>query len=93
MAKDLYADQDPRVAPKSSPSIGAFSITPSDDTDLLFVTRGIAFSPAGTLKLTMADDSIITIPSGVLNAGVIHPLRIKRIWATGTGASNIIGFY
>lgn len=68
-------------------------ITPSDTTDLTQSLRGIAFSAAGTLKVKTQDGTVVTIPSGTLAPGIIHPIRIKRVYATGTTVTNIIGVY
>lgn len=62
-------------------------ITPSDTDVLPFVTSAVYISVAGTLQVTDETDEIRTFPS--MNAGW-HPIRIKQIWATNTGASGII---
>lgn len=54
--------------------------------------RGIAFGGAGALKITTVGGNTVTIDSGVLAAGVIHPIGIVKVFATGTGATNIWGF-
>lgn len=53
--------------------------------------RAICFGGAGTLKITGDDDVAITIPSGLLSANVFHPIRVKRVWQTGTSATNVYG--
>lgn len=74
------------------PAVTAFVITPADDADLATPTRGISFAGAGALKVTTVDGTTVTIPSGALAAGVVHPLAVKRVFATGTGATNIVGY-
>ena len=72
-----------------------FFITPSDSANLDYGARGIAFSTTGAIHgmfFDGKDEREITIPTGVLAAGVIHPLRITKIFATGTTITNIIGF-
>lgn len=71
---------------------GAAVISPSDGTDLTTPLRGISFASAGALKLTMIDNSVVTIPSGALVAGIIHPMVIKRVWSTGTTATGLVGY-
>jgi hypothetical protein len=53
--------------------------------------RGLVMDAVGAVKLTMASGQARTIPSGVLAAGVIHPLRFSRVWSTGTGTQTIYG--
>lgn len=74
-------------------AVGGFLITPHDTNELTYVTRAISFATAGALAVVMEDGSDFIIPSGALAAGVLHPLRIKKIKSTGTGAGmNIVGW-
>ncbi|MCH2165776.1 MAG: hypothetical protein MK098_14160 [Marinovum sp.] len=45
---------------------------------------------AGTVRVTTVDGSELTVN---VAAGVIFPIRAKRIWATGTTALNIAALY
>jgi hypothetical protein len=70
-----------------APAPGAFSITPNDTGNIhassLYVGVG------GDLHvLTEAEDDVIF--SGV-GGGTVLPIRVKRIFATSTTASAIIG--
>ena len=71
----------------ATPVHGAAAVTPNDSTDLNEITTSIYVGTAGTLKVTMVDGSVVTY--GAIAAGR-HPLRVKRVWATGTIASNIV---
>lgn len=71
-----------------SPITGAFAITPNDATDLQEVTLSLFVSVGGAVKVTLYDGSTVTYAT--LPAGR-HPLRVKRVWATGTLATGIIG--
>jgi hypothetical protein len=42
----------------------------------------ILLSGAGAVKVTMADNTDIVLTG--LAVGTLHPIRVKRIWATGT---------
>lgn len=80
----------------SSTNVGApgddfFEITPDDNNELPFVTRGLCFVTAGDLHVITSKDVEITLPSGLLVAGIIHPARIKKLFATGTTATDIYG--
>lgn len=78
---------------KHSPADYVFLVTPDDDDDLANTTRAISFAVAGDLKVTTAGGTTVTIPSGALAAGVVHPLRVVRVFATGTDADGIVGYY
>lgn len=79
------------AAGMESPGTDIFAITPDDNNELSYVTRGIVFSTAGALRvLTMAGRDI-TLPDGLFAAGMIHPLRVKKVFATGTTATGIHG--
>jgi len=75
------------------PASHLFLITPHDTNELANVTRGISFGTAGTLKVVTAGGEVVTIPSGSLAAGIIHPLRVKIVWSAGTTAADIVGYY
>jgi hypothetical protein len=61
-------------------------VTPSDSTDLAFVTRWIRANVAGTIKLTTKNGSTVTLNFA---AGETRAIRASRIWATGTTATGI----
>lgn len=74
------------------PAANAFAITPDNEEELEFVTRGIYVGTAGDLAVVLAGDSeAVTFVS--LVAGVIHPLRVRQVLATGTDAEDIVGVY
>jgi allophanate hydrolase subunit 2 len=75
----------------SAPAESAFAITPSDTVDLAHVTRGIYVGVTGDVKVDMVGGSTVTFVN--LAGGVIHPLCVKRVYATGTTATNILGVY
>lgn len=70
-----------------------FAITPSDGSDLTFVTRMITINVGGTLTVdtigpdgTVADTNMtLTVPSGS------YPWRISKVYSTGTAATGITG--
>ena len=73
----------------TSPPVDGFSITPSDGSSLSVTTRGIYVGVAGDLKVVTAGGTTLTFVG--LAAGVIHPLRVTKVFATGTSATDIIG--
>lgn len=79
------------AAADASPFASAATVTPNDGTDLPGgVTRGVYIGGAGGLKVGMADGTTLTFAAVPL--GVIL-LRVKRIYATGTAATNIVALY
>lgn len=79
------------VVGAESPAVNAFAVTPNDSTDLATATRGIYAGGAGDLKVTTLGGDTVTFVG--LAAGVIHPIRVARVFATGTTATNIVGVY
>jgi len=74
-----------------TPATHAFAVSPDDNNDLSVVTRYVYVGVAGDLKLTTMDGDTITLVG--LAAGVLHPVRAKRIWSSVTAAQSIVGLY
>lgn len=71
-----------------------YAITPSDTLDVSITTRGLYVGVAGDVKVTLAANA--TGSSVVLKglaSGIIHPIGVRRIYATGTTATDIVGLY
>lgn len=85
---DKFQNSDPSLV---SPASSAFPITPSDSTDLAINTRCIYVGVTGNITLNMYDGSSVTFSN--VPAGFILPVRAKRILATGTTATSLIGMY
>lgn len=71
------------------PADKAVAITPSDSTDLTTPTRGIYVGVSGDLKVDLVGSGTVTFVG--LAAGIIHPIAAKRIYATGTDSTDILG--
>lgn len=76
----------------TQPATTAFLINPSDTVSLPQTTRGISMATAGDLHVLTSDGTNVTIANGSLNAGIIHPLRVQKVFYTGTTAAGIWGF-
>lgn len=50
--------------------------------------RGFSVGDAGSVKITMWDGSVLEYVDGELAIGVVHPLAVIQIWATGTNATR-----
>jgi hypothetical protein len=75
------------------PARNAAAITPSDTVDLTSPTRGLYVGVSGDVVAIMADDGTTSVTFTGLAAGVVHPLRVKRVKSTGTTATNIVALY
>ena len=73
------------------PASAGFEITPSDSANLERNTRGLYVGVIGDVTVDMASGNTITFVA--LAAGIVHPLQVKRVYASGTDATDIIGVY
>ncbi|OXM83966.1 spike base protein, RCAP_Rcc01079 family [Paenibacillus rigui] len=70
----------------------AVVVTPNDSADLTGgATLAIYIGGSGNVKADMADGSTVTF--NALSVGIVHPLSVRRVYATGTTATNIVGLY
>lgn len=88
MALPILSDQSPGI---DAPAANAAAVTPSDTVDLTNTSRAVYVGGAGDLKVDMADQGTVTF-SGV-PAGTVLPIRVTRIYNTGTAATNILVLY
>jgi hypothetical protein len=79
------------AAALGSPVVAGFAVTPHDTNELPTVTRAVYVGGAGALKVDMANGDTLTF-AGV-PAGTLLPFRVKKVHATGTSATSIIGLY
>lgn len=75
----------------SGPVIGGLNIVPDDIADLPVLTRGLMVATAGDVAVTFKDGSQVVLPE--LAPGVIYPVRLRRVAATGTTATGLRGLY
>jgi hypothetical protein len=85
MAVDTY----PQAGGLESPAASAFAVTPSDASDLPTLTRALFVGVSGNLVVTLVSDSA-SVTFANLSAGW-HPIRARKIHATGTTAGSILG--
>ena len=75
-----------------------FLITPDDVANLVdangrpTAARAISFASAGALSVEVFTGETVVIPSGALAAGRIHNISIRKVHATGTTATGIVGY-
>lgn len=73
-----------------SPAAHGFAVTPNDSTDLTYIAR-LYVGGTGNLRVTLRDmteGTYVTLNSVAVG---YQPLLVKRVWSTGTTATNIIG--
>lgn len=75
---------------KNVPSRG-YAITPSDVADLPTKVAALNVAASGSVTVDLVDgDTGVTYYIG---AGIQFPLWVKRVHATGTTATGIVGSY
>ena len=68
-------------------------VTPNDGADLTDTpTRGIYVGVSGDLAVVGEENAASVVLVGIA-AGIIHPIAVKRVLATGTTATGIVAVY
>ncbi len=73
----------------TAPASTAEAITPHDTNPLGFVTRALYVGQAGDVALELKSGGVVTLRN--MQAGVIYPLRVVQVLATGTTAADLVG--
>ena len=74
-----------------APASNAFVVTPADGSNLTHAARALFVGGAGDVKVDTLGGDTVTF-TGVL-AGSILPVRILKVYATGTTATNLVAVY
>lgn len=72
-----------------SPAEAGAALIPSDGAVLSNATRAIYVGGGGALRVTLVSGDTVTL-GGVLS-GMIYPLRVAQVLATGTTATGLVG--
>ena len=72
----------------TGPAEDSFEITPNDSSDLASATRALNVAVSGTVRVTTVSGTTATV---YVAAGVAFPIRARRVLATGTAATGIVG--
>lgn len=75
----------------SNPGETAAAVTPSDSVNLTADARSLYIGGAGNASVVTANGDTVTFVG--LLAGSILPVRIRRVNATDTTATNIVAIY
>lgn len=88
IGSDMTDRFDSYVAGLEAPASDVFDIIPDDGADLALATRALNVAVSGTVRVTTVSGTTATV---YLAAGIAFPVRAKRIHATGTAATGIVG--
>lgn len=72
------------------PAASVQEIVPDDDADIPSVSLALNVATPGTVRVTTLDGDTVDVH---VAAGVAFPLRVTRVWATGTTATGIRALY
>lgn len=70
------------------PATYAVAVTPNDGADLAAAARSLYVGGAGDVKVTTTGGDAVTFVA--VPAGSILPVRVARVWSTGTSATSIV---
>ena len=73
----------------ASPATDAFHVTPDDTTVFPQPTRAIYVGTGGDVSIELIGGGIVTLRG--TQSGMIYPLRVQKVLATGTTAADIVG--
>lgn len=74
-----------------TPPAGGKDEIPSDAVDLTTIALSLYVGGTGNVRITTADGSIVNYKN--VPAGYILPPQVKKIWATGTTATDFVSNY
>jgi len=76
------------------PASHCYAVVPSDTVDLTTTAKAIYVGTTGDVKVELSADTVgvATVFKNV-PAGAFLSIRARRIWSTGTTASNIVAMY
>lgn len=72
------------------PAVSASEVVPDDDADLAHVATALNVATPGAVRVTTRAGDVIDV---FVAAGSVFPLRVRRVWATGTTATGIRALY
>lgn len=85
---DIYAHTTPGL---TSPAIDGGMIVPDDGDDLTHVTRAIYVGTGGQIAAQLASGSMVTLAA--VPSGMLLPLRVRKVMATGTSAGDLVALW
>ena len=73
----------------TSPSTAAETIMPDNESDLAYATRALYVGEAGDVVVQLMSGETVTLAN--MQAGTVYPMRVRRVLASGTTASFLVG--
>lgn len=73
------------------PAYNALEVTPNDAVDLANTTRALYVGVAGDVKVDMYGSGTVTFVG--VSAGSLLPVRVDRVYSTGTTAASIVALW
>lgn len=74
----------------AAPARDAFVPVKSDTVDLAVNTRGLWVGGAGGVQVLMVSDDV-PVTFTAVPAGTLLPICVRRVYLTGTTATNLVG--
>lgn len=74
----------------SDPAISVFEIIPNDNVDLDHPTTALNVATPGSVRVTTVDGSVADLQ---IHPGHPFPIRVQRVWMTGTTATGLRGLF
>lgn len=72
----------------TDPAIRVLEITPDDGADLEQTVSALNVTTPGTVRVTTEDGSTSDV---MVHPGTAFPIRVRRVWQTGTTATGLRG--
>ena len=72
----------------TDPAIRVLEITPDDGADLAEIVSAINVATPGVVRVTTEDGTTSDV---MVHPGDAFPLRVRRVWQTGTTATGLRG--
>lgn len=79
------------TASSANPAFDLVAVTPSDSTDFTYFVRKLYVGSAGDVRVRTMAGTFVTFKN-VDQGQELGPFMIDRVTATGTTASNIVGY-
>lgn len=73
------------------PARNAAAVTPDNNNDLGFVTRGIIVGGNGNVSVNMSGSGAAIVIA--MTAGTLYPIAVSRVLSTGTSATGIVAVW
>jgi hypothetical protein len=75
----------------TSPPERGLAIVPNDASDLPHVTRALYVGSPGDVVVKLQDGTVLSFAN--VASGALIPIRVARVLATGTTASQLLGLW